>query len=127
MPAALAASIAGTIALAVLGEHDQRGASAGDQALDVGGLLLRVALRVGADIVVAGPVRAFLDAGLVDPPALLLEMAPADADVPSAAKDESVVAPNVIDAKTVVARSVAALRILSVLPGIRWASIVPIR
>ena len=41
-------------------------AAARDQALDVGELLLRIGLRVGADIGVAGLVEHRLDAGLVD-------------------------------------------------------------
>ena len=65
---------------AVLRQDDQRIDAARDQTLDVGELLLRIGLRVGADVGVAGILEHRLDAGLVDLPALLLKMPPADPD-----------------------------------------------
>ena len=66
--------------LRILGENDRGVALGGQQAVDVGHLLLRIALGVGAHVGVAGRAQHGLDPRFIDPPALFLEVAPADAD-----------------------------------------------
>jgi len=61
-------------------QQDQRLRALGDQAVDVGELLLRRAAGVRADIGGAALGQFGLDGGLVRLPALLLEVGPADAD-----------------------------------------------
>ena len=64
----------------ILGQDDRRVALRGQQAVDVGHLLLRIALGVGAHVGVAGRTQNGLDPRFVDSPPLFLEVAPADAN-----------------------------------------------
>ena len=61
-------------------KHDQYLGTLGNQAIDVGQLLLGRTTRVGADVLGARLCQLCLDGGLVGLPALLLEIGPAYAD-----------------------------------------------